>query len=158
MPSLVEIVGGAAIAAAGLARLLVSLRKLRSAADSRRWRRYDAEIIGSRVVPYRVRMSGEGWGNRIYRPVIQYRYTVDGHEYTSDRIYHGRPLGRPWRGSLDKLVRRYPVGTRTNVYVPPEQPHLGLLEPGARFDAYAEITVFAVMLAVGIALVLGLLS
>lgn len=152
---MLEIAGGAAIAIVGLVKLITALRTWRSAAASGSWRRVEGVITESEVVPHRVRLSGEGSGSRIYRPEIRYRYTVDGKEYTSDRIYFGRALGRPWRGQLDELVRRYPAGGTTSVYVPPGDPDLGLLEPGAKVDLYASATVFATMLAVGVSIFLG---
>jgi len=94
-------------------------------------------------------------GSRIYRPVIRYRYNVDGQEYTSERIYHGRALGRPWRGPLEQLVRRYPKGRITGVYLPPGDPQGGLLVPGPKVDLYAVTAVFTVILAVGVSLLLG---
>jgi hypothetical protein len=154
--SMLEIVGGAAIATVGLVKLVTALRTWRTAAASRSWRRVEGVITESQVVPYRVRISGEGSGSRIYRPMIRYRYTVDGNEYTSDRIYYGRPLGRPWRGQLDKLVRRYPAGRAASVYVPPGDPELGLLEPGAKVGLYAGAAVFAAMFAVGVSILLGI--
>ena len=125
---------------------------------SRGWRRIEGVVTESAVVPHRVRLSGEGWGSRIYRPLIRYRYVVDGCEYTSDRIFYGRAIGQPRRAPLDDLVRRYPVGTTARVYVNPNDPANGLLEPGARIDLYATMAVFTGTLLVGLSLLLGLWS
>src|ERR1017187_10930830 len=61
-------------------------------------------------------------------PVILYRYRAGGQDLESDRIrIGGQPLTT--RVLAGRLVARYPVGARVDVYVDPNDPKNALLEP-----------------------------
>jgi hypothetical protein len=64
-----------------------------------------------------------------HNAAITYRYTVDGTEYTGERIsFAGQTFLK--KGRADSLVMRYNVGKRVKVYYNPKTPHVSVLEPG----------------------------
>lgn len=61
-------------------------------------------------------------------PIIRYRYRAGGQDIESNRIAIG---GQPMmtRVLAGRLIARYPVGARVDVYVDPNDPATALLEP-----------------------------
>jgi Protein of unknown function (DUF3592). len=59
-----------------------------------------------------------------YQPVIQYEYSFEGQEYTSDNMYPGgqSPKDYNLQSSAKEVVEDYTQGSKLNVYVPPENP------------------------------------
>ena len=84
---------------------------------------------------------------RTYAADILYRYVVDGHEYTCDRVRFGTFLSFAWRRSADALTKRFPVGASVTVAYDPAKPSRGVLEPGLGGQAYLNVLVFALFVA-----------
>jgi hypothetical protein len=71
-------------------------------------------------------------------PVIRYRYRAGGQDLESDRIrIGGQPLTT--RVLAGRLVARYPVGARVDVYIDPNDPMNALLEPGRQGNLSAQL-------------------
>jgi len=80
-----------------------------------------------------------------YTAAITYRYTVEGYEYTGNRVsFAGQTFLK--KGRADSLVMRYNKGKRVKVYYNPETPHVSVLEAGA--DSGPPI--FSIVLLLGI--------
>jgi hypothetical protein len=65
------------------------------------------------------------------RPSIVYDYTVDGKEFSSERITFG--MQDDFFSSADfaqKYVDRYPAGSRVQIFYDPSSPANAVLEPG----------------------------
>ena len=102
---------------------LVRMRGLMQAA--RNWDKVEGVITVSRVDQPPQHASDD---LNDATPIIRYRYRVGGRDLESDRVAIG---GAPMmtRVLAGKLVGRYPVGARVDVYVDPENPEHALLEP-----------------------------
>ncbi|MBC2711526.1 MAG: DUF3592 domain-containing protein [Desulfosarcina sp.] len=60
---------------------------------------------------------------------IAYLYTVEGYEYTGERVsFAGQTFLK--KSKADSLARRYGKGLRVKVYYDPKTPHVSVLEPG----------------------------
>lgn len=71
-------------------------------------------------------------------PVIRYRYRVGGRDLESDQIrIGGEPLTT--RVLAGRLIARYPVGARVDVYIDPNNPSHALLEPGQQGNLSAQL-------------------
>jgi hypothetical protein len=69
-----------------------------------------------------VSSSVKAGGQRIFRPVIEYRYTVEGQELTGSRYAISDFDGTGTAGWADGVVARYPPGAACTVYYDPTHP------------------------------------
>ena len=69
-------------------------------------------------------------GNRISTqyPFVRYSYQVMGREYEANKIMPGAEFGG---SSAQKVIDRYPVGTRVTVFYNPHNPYEAVLEKKA---------------------------
>jgi hypothetical protein len=116
---------------------------------SEHWPRTLGSIVTSRVS---VEYDGDG---PIYDADIRYRYVVDGHEYTCDRVRFGGFWSFSWRRAADTFTERFPVGAPVTVAYDPAQPSRGVLEPGRAGQAYLKVLLFAVFAAASLAAVVA---
>lgn len=71
---------------------------------------------------------------------MNYEYTVDGTNYTSDDIYVGNGFGDYYsEASAQGVLDTYPVGSEITVYYDPENPGNCALEPGVKATHYSGI-------------------
>ena len=101
--------------------------------------------LGS-IVTSGVSVEHDGYG-RMYAADIRYRYVVDGHEYTCDRVRFGGFWSFAWRRPADTLTKRFPVGAPVTVAYDPAKPSRGVLEPGLGGQAYLNVLFFALFVA-----------
>ena len=65
-----------------------------------------------------------------YRPVVVYRYTLDGVAYRSDRIYCAPMAESCGKDAAEMIRSRYPDRSPTTVYYDPRDPQRSLLDTG----------------------------
>lgn len=100
-----------------------NVEQLQQFLDSFQWKPTTAEITNAFSV------QGEG-ENALYRIGVEYKYTVDGKTYTSERIYFGHSLNSfvyPNEDALD-LVQLYTEDPTQRVYYDPDNPQSAVLE------------------------------
>jgi len=93
---------------------------------SQRWPATDAEIIKSEL-------EERPWedGMAAVRPVIVYRYDVNGATYAGDLVYYGARLWLPWKfGTMVRLVEEYPERQTVRVRYDPSRPSQSVIRPG----------------------------
>lgn len=82
--------------------------------------RVEATIVGTDV---REASGSDGQdGGTKYYPVVEYRYTYDGQEYTNDNVFPGsrsRPTGE---ARAEEIASEYDRGDTVTVHVDPENP------------------------------------
>jgi len=103
--------------------------------------------VSGRVVSTRIDEALGSKGSTTYRPVITYRYVVDGVEHTSDRL-SGAVIthGRSWaQGRCDA----YPVGSEVTVYYNPRDPAKAVLESGMQWSSLLFVAIGAGLFAAG---------
>jgi hypothetical protein len=111
------------------------------------WHSTPGRILESQVVKHK---SSDG---PTYEAVVRYSYSVDGTEYTSNRIsFYDHESG--FRCDRQAIIERYVNQGRTVVYYNPENPEEALLKRGISAVPFAagaiSITVFAYILSQGL--------
>lgn len=112
-------------------------------------------IFNARIVPATVIEAGPAEprktarGGVVYRPAVRHRYTVDGRQFESDRLY-------PHREHLDirfvqALVSMYRPGQQVFTRVPQH-------DPGAAYLAPRRIWIWHGLLAFGLAILAGVVT
>ncbi len=90
-----------------------------------RFRPVEASVVHSRVTSS---TSGTGSSRtRSYRPVITYRYSVDGNEYESNR-YQFMGQGHSTYDSADQVADRFAKGTSITAFYDPSDPSVAVLD------------------------------
>ena len=74
-------------------------------------------------------------GDEMYSVDLEYNYTVQAKNYTGDRIATIMSSTNSL-SSVEKDLRKYPVGEHVSVYYNPEAPSISMLEPGAGLFTY----------------------
>ena len=135
-------IAGALSAALAIFGVVWAVSEAVHAHASEHWPRTPGSIVTSGVS---VERDLDG---RTYAADILYRYVVDGHEYTCDRVRFGTFLSFAWRRSADTLTKRFPVGAPVTVAYDPAKPSRGVLEPGLGGQAYLNVLVFLLVAAI----------
>jgi hypothetical protein len=117
---------------------------LHDARRVRRWPRARGVVVSTATVS----MKGfPGSPARSHRPVVRYRYTVDGIERRGDTLWFGRTEGGN-EGWVRSVLARNPAGVAVEVFYDPANPKRSSLEAVTSPVAWA-------LLALGLVLLLG---
>ena len=84
---------------------------------------------------------------RRYRPVILYRYEVDGRTYESDTVCGNDAKSYPDRADAEGLLEEVVSGGSPTVYYNPEDPGQAVLTPGSLVRAWSITATGAALLA-----------
>ncbi len=95
---------------------------------SKSWPTTQGSVVSSEVTAHRSR-SKKGHHRTTYGANVRYEYTVNGVQYSSDKISFGEYRTHS-RGPAQATVDRYPPGAEVVVYYNPDQPEEAVLEPG----------------------------
>jgi hypothetical protein len=119
-----------ALATSGLMTLM-ALATVRQVGAMRRWPTADGVVIESRVEHALTRQTrGANTISRpFYIPRVVYRFTVEGVAIQGDQ--HGRMVSSTTPAHAEKLVARFPVGTRVVVHYDPNEPTSAVVGPTA---------------------------
>lgn len=109
--------------------IVVGVQNTRIARASGSWPAVDGEIVRSDIVEERS-TSGPSPRSLTYRPVVRYRYRVDGTDHEGERVSLGEYATED-RADAEAVVATYPVGRKVSVYHAPEAPETAVLEPGS---------------------------
>ncbi len=105
------------------------------------WRETEGEIIQSEIKKDEKIVS-----YNYYYPVIKYRYTVNGKEYTSDRIFLTK-LASDYN-TVKGIVEKYPLNKKVKVYYNPFNPKEAVLKRNFHTGMFIQMLVFFSMLSV----------
>ncbi|MCA9263447.1 MAG: DUF3592 domain-containing protein [Planctomycetales bacterium] len=88
----------------------------------------------------------------VYAPVVIYKYTVDGQNYTNRRvsIWEKKDFGSKRQRDPSGKLKRYPKGMDVTVYYNPANPEEAILEKSLPWTVYAGIMGSFVLLFLGI--------
>lgn len=118
---------GLVLLAIGLLGAVLLVREWWAADASRQWPTVTGTVFVSRL--------DEGQTvrprTRFWTPRVEFRYEIDGREYTSDRIRFGSFPSTSIREEGEAIVRRYAIRSQHAVAYDPDDPSVGVLEPGA---------------------------
>jgi hypothetical protein len=114
------------IITAGVILELLVMRSIWLAYASIRWDRIRGHVVESYVMT----SDSTSESGQTHKPVIKYKYTYGGVDYTGDKIAYSFAYGaKSW---ADKLVNAYRQGKEINVYVQPNKPKRSVLLTGLR--------------------------
>jgi hypothetical protein len=123
------------------------------AAASEAWPSVTGEITLSDVT-HSVRQSSSGGNKWRYIPRLEYRYEIDGAEFTNDNIQF---VSVSWefkdRFKAERVTKPYPVGRKIDVFYDPEDPEESVLQKGSVGGAPWGYIIGSVMLVLGVVLV-----
>ena len=110
--------------AVGLAITSVGLMQFRAARVSPGWPSIEGIVVDAvNLEEYTID------GGYHYKPVVAFKYEVEGREYFSDRLTYGRKKF-PDEAFVDHVIRQYPAGMSVTVYYNPRRPRQAVLQPG----------------------------
>jgi Protein of unknown function (DUF3592) len=123
---------------------LVRLRRQLAAAKG--WIKIEGEIVASEVKLWGSHTSDDDSDAGV---VIHYRYRVGGRDLEGSRIQIGGGELALTRRDAERLVGKYPVGARVEVYYDPHKPEDAALEPQRRDNVATQIVFTLVFGAIG---------
>jgi len=112
------------------------------------WPTTTGTVVHSEVTSHDSRSDGKT--TRMYSADVHYRYTVNGGQYSSDRVTLG-DSSTSSAGGKQEIVGRYPAGARVMVYYDPDYPQSALLEAGPVFITYLPFAFGLLAIAAGVA-------
>ncbi len=112
----------------------------------------EATVVGTEIDRDVDREVGES-DSVTYRPIVEYRYTVDGREYTAGNVYPGGTSARSDRGWAEGVVSDYSRGETVTAYYDPSDPSEAYLVRERDLTKFAFVLLPLVFLGVGLLLV-----
>ncbi len=106
--------------------LIGAWNNYKNAKESESWPSTNGFVVSSRV---KTDLGKSDDDEPKYTASITYKYTIEGIEYTSERVAFSSGTFLK-KGKADSLVRRYPEGKEVKVYYDPEKLHDAVLERG----------------------------
>ena len=87
----------------------------------------------------------------------EFRYRVNGRDYTTETVQFGRAIGSGDISNEAVLLLRYPAGTKATVFYHPRNPALATVKPGVHTDVVWYLCGGAVLILFGVFCVLAYL-
>jgi hypothetical protein len=103
-----------------------------------------AEVISSKINKY---PSPKSHRRYYYEPIVEYRYSVDGKEYVSNRVAVLTRHGHNWSHTI---VERYAKGKEVQAYYDPQNPSEAFLLREYYFGPYGNALIIMPLLVCGI--------
>lgn len=112
----------------GILLTSISLYYLKMAKNSVYWENTNGEITRSDIT------TSTGKNGTQYKANIHYKYEVYGIEYISKRVFYGSNISTSSKKRAQKLIDKYPVGQKVNLFFDPMKNSRAVIEPGARWE------------------------
>ena len=132
-----------------VAGLVVGKPILDNAKASEQWPQTQGEVLESEL------NESRDDNGKTYAAHVIYRYSLDGGEFESDRIWFGGDYSTSNRSEMFEVVKKYPIGQAVTVYYSPDDPAEAVLIPGAYTSSYLLFGIGMVFLAIGSLLLVG---
>ena len=131
----------------GLVALLMFFAARATAKASQAWPVVRGKVIESSTESYRTTINKSHV--TLYTPVVEYAYTVTGHDYRSRQIHLNETEGGS-QSSAQTVAARYPKDAAVDVHYDPTNPGQATLETTAGAATWVLLAVAAVCFAVAI--------
>lgn len=106
--------------------LIIAIRIKKKALLSEEWPAVDGLVISSTLQEYAHLETERGRAVHTYEPLVTYQYSVKSQPYSNTHISVG--VSRFDRHTAEKILKRYPPGTRVHVHYNPSDPQESVLE------------------------------
>ncbi len=131
--------------AVGVAVMMNGITQIRLAQASSSW----PTTMGT-VTVSEIQISTDGDGTT-YRPIVNFSYQVNGQILTGDTIFFGGGgISSSNLKYANKIVNKYPVKTRVNLFYNPSQPHIAVIEAGVTKKTFIQFTFGSLFFIVGL--------
>ena len=124
----------------GILLTSISLYFLKMARNSAYWDNTTGEITRSDITTTTSKNGTQ------YKANINFKYQVYGTEHTSKRVYYGSNVSTSSKSRAQKLIDKYPLGQKVNVYYDPMKNSRAVIEPGARWELKLFVTLAALFI------------
>ena len=115
----------------GLLLSLYHLWLIVRAKSTENWDKTDGLITNSELFEF----TSIGDADSTHKPKIEYSYTLNGNEYKSKRIYFGSNIMTSYnKRHCQKLIEKYPIGTKVIVYFDRLNEKQSVLETGIKYQ------------------------
>ena len=132
----------------GLLLALYNLWLIIKAKSTKNWDKTDGTITNSELVDY----TSAGEANSTFKPKIEYTYFLNGNEYKSKRIYFGSHIMTSYnKRHSQKLVEKYPKGTKVIVYYDRLNEKESVLETGIKSQIIIGLILGIIITGIGLA-------
>lgn len=105
-------------------------------------------VVSGNIISSEVRSERAG-RSLTYRPVVRYRFRVDGREYSNTRVFFGNNASAR-EAEAQERAARYPAGRVVEVRYQPGRPEESVLEPGPAPDGWFVLAIGGAALALGL--------
>jgi len=122
----IRLIIGIVLIIGSIASLVKALDVSKDVSATSEWLCVDGEILKSELVASTFSQTKTG---AAYSPEIQYNYTVNGKEYTSNMIMFGGVTPGRHNKMYERYIDRYPKDSIVKVYYDPTQPENAVLKP-----------------------------
>lgn len=123
---------------------------------AKNWPTVQGKVVNSRVTTS-VSRDSDGDLSTTYGAEIDYRYEVDGYEYSGDRRSFADYSSSNKRRA-EKIVARFASGADVPVYYSPDDPQKSVLEPGINLVSVLFLLLPGIFVVVGVLGLLGALD
>ncbi len=142
-----NIIAGIVFLIVGIGTLVLGFSWYNNAKETEKWPTVEGVVVSATVNTH------ESDGSTMYKPVITYKYSVNGKEYTSPKLSFS-DYSSSNSDYAYETVNKYPKGTKVTVFYNPEKPYKAVLEPGVGLFVYMPLGLGAVFALVGFLLLL----
>jgi hypothetical protein len=122
--------------------ILAGRLTLQRGADSTAWPAVKGVVVDSAIA------ADHDGGRQRFRPVVRYRYEVDGRRYEGSRIQSAAEDGFRKYTRARRMLDRYGTGSAIKVHYDPSRPGTAVLQPGQAIPALRPMYVVASTIAV----------
>ena len=123
---------------------------------AKNWPTAPGKVVNSRVTRS-VSQDSDGDRSTTYGAEINYRYEVDGYEYSGDRRSFA-DYSSSNRRRAEKIVLRFAPGTDVDVYYRPDDPEKSVLEPGINLVSVLFLLLPVIFVVIGVLGLVGALD
>jgi len=155
----IAVIGGALfMAVPGGIVLWMGLRSVWNGLASSHWPTVSGVVLRAGMTEDQAKGVGTKNTYKFYSTKLEFRYQVDGRDYTTETVQFGRAIGSGDISSEAVLAFRYPAGTKATVCYHPHDPTLAVVKPGVHTDVAWYLCGGAVLILFGVFVVLGYLA
>jgi hypothetical protein len=151
------IVGALFMAVPGGIILWMGLRSVWRGLASSHWPTVSGVVLHAGMTEDQAKGVGTKNTRNLYSTNLEFRYRVNGRDYTTGTVQFGRAVGSGDISNEAVLVLRYPAGSKVMVFYHPHDPALATVKPGANTDVAWYLCGGAVLILFGVFCVLGYL-